>query len=672
MPSIRRFPGGRPATAGKLDRRVKSPDTVVSRQGGGHHQPVRHTRRMAPHRRHAPAAEGGGRRRRPRRPGLVDLQRQHRPARARGRRPWHRGRRHVGTAAVGAVHRRRGRGGRHPHRRPSLPGLPRGPLGREAPARPAVRPRPAPALRLPRRGPGRSADEPGQHRSAAAAGLRGADPADHRQPDDRRQRHRHPVDHRSGARRAGPGHAAAHQRGGQAVRQPPVPVRDGRPAGVRRAGRGRRGVRGRRPRRQGLRRRVRRARSASHRSRRRLSRVDGRSPHPGRVPAGTRAAAQHRPHHRAVRGRSPGDRGVAQLGSFVLFNFFVVLLVWPLRMLGMVIAYGTAGLGSSHRVAEVLSTDPVIVDRPGARSLPEGRGQVHFDHVDFSYGDGTIPGAVRLRAHHRSGYLGGPRRRHRMRQVHGGSPAAPLLRRRRRAGPARRRRRARRARRRAASLGRHGVRGDLPVLRHHRRQHRLRRPGAPHEAIERGRSPGRRPRLHRGARPRLRLGDRRARLLAVGRSAPAHRHRPGHPRRPPRADPRRRHLVGRPHQGARDPRRAGRGHGGPHHDRDRPPGGHHRAGRPRRAPRRGAGPGHRHPRGAAGHQRAVPRGAGRRRPAQRPAPGWGPDAAARAPSPARPLDRNEAGHVLRRTYERMLRPTGAVWSWPRCWSSASP
>ncbi len=83
--------------------------------------------------------------------------------------------------------------------------------------------------------------------------------------------------------------------------------------------------------------------------------------------------------------------GSLSIGSFVLFNFFVVLLVFPLRMLGMVIASGQRASAAATRVAEVLSTDPVIVDRPGARSLPEGRGQVHFDHVDFSYGDGTIP-----------------------------------------------------------------------------------------------------------------------------------------------------------------------------------------------------------------------------------------------------------------------------------------
>lgn len=79
------------------------------------------------------------------------------------------------------------------------------------------------------------------------------------------------------------------------------------------------------------------------------------------------------------------------IGDFVLFNFFVVLLIWPLRMLGMIIANGQRASAAAQRVAEVLSTEPVIVDDAGARDLPSGRGEVRFEHVEFSYGDGSIP-----------------------------------------------------------------------------------------------------------------------------------------------------------------------------------------------------------------------------------------------------------------------------------------
>ena len=76
-----------------------------------------------------------------------------------------------------------------------------------------------------------------------------------------------------------------------------------------------------------------------------------------------------------------------------------------------------------------------------------------------------------------------------------------------------------------------------------RRAHRARGP------------PGRRARLHRGAAGWVRHADRRARVLAVGRATPAHRHRPGDPRRPAGPRARRRHERRRPVEGARDPRR---------------------------------------------------------------------------------------------------------------------
>ena len=83
--------------------------------------------------------------------------------------------------------------------------------------------------------------------------------------------------------------------------------------------------------------------------------------------------------------------GDISIGSFVLFNFFIVLLIWPLRMLGMIIANGQRASAAAQRVAEVLSTDPVVVDPPDPRHLPEGRGEVRFEHVEFAYGDGTVP-----------------------------------------------------------------------------------------------------------------------------------------------------------------------------------------------------------------------------------------------------------------------------------------
>ncbi len=82
--------------------------------------------------------------------------------------------------------------------------------------------------------------------------------------------------------------------------------------------------------------------------------------------------------------------GSLSLGSLVAFNFYLILLIWPLRMLGMIIANGQRASAAAQRVAQVLSTDPDVVDAPGARSLPPGRGAVRFENVDFAYGGSDV------------------------------------------------------------------------------------------------------------------------------------------------------------------------------------------------------------------------------------------------------------------------------------------
>jgi ATP-binding cassette subfamily B protein len=82
--------------------------------------------------------------------------------------------------------------------------------------------------------------------------------------------------------------------------------------------------------------------------------------------------------------------GGLSLGELVAFNVYVVMLIWPLRMLGMIIAQGQRAAASAERVEEVLSTAPVISDDPGGLTLPAaspsgGRGEVRFESVRFSY-----------------------------------------------------------------------------------------------------------------------------------------------------------------------------------------------------------------------------------------------------------------------------------------------
>ncbi|MCB0976962.1 MAG: ABC transporter ATP-binding protein [Acidimicrobiales bacterium] len=78
--------------------------------------------------------------------------------------------------------------------------------------------------------------------------------------------------------------------------------------------------------------------------------------------------------------------GHLALGALVAFNAYVVLLVWPLRMLGWLVAMAQRAAASAQRVHEVLATDPEVVDPANPSALPPSGGSVDFEGVHFSYG----------------------------------------------------------------------------------------------------------------------------------------------------------------------------------------------------------------------------------------------------------------------------------------------
>jgi ATP-binding cassette subfamily B protein len=81
--------------------------------------------------------------------------------------------------------------------------------------------------------------------------------------------------------------------------------------------------------------------------------------------------------------------GALTTGEFLMFNVFVVMLIWPLRMLGMILAQGQRAAAAAERVAEVLDTEAVIADVSTGLPLPDarggGRGEVRFEQVRFRY-----------------------------------------------------------------------------------------------------------------------------------------------------------------------------------------------------------------------------------------------------------------------------------------------
>jgi ATP-binding cassette subfamily B protein len=78
--------------------------------------------------------------------------------------------------------------------------------------------------------------------------------------------------------------------------------------------------------------------------------------------------------------------GNLSVGDIVEANFYVLMLIWPLRMVGMLLGQLSRAAASAGRIAAVLATDPAIEDRPGARPLPAGPGTVRFEGVTFGYG----------------------------------------------------------------------------------------------------------------------------------------------------------------------------------------------------------------------------------------------------------------------------------------------
>ncbi|HET7379163.1 MAG TPA: ABC transporter ATP-binding protein, partial [Gaiellales bacterium] len=75
------------------------------------------------------------------------------------------------------------------------------------------------------------------------------------------------------------------------------------------------------------------------------------------------------------------------LGQFFAVNSYLLLLMLPLRAIGMWVGQYQRAMASGERVFEVLDEDRDIVERADARPLPPGPGALRFEHVGFGYDD---------------------------------------------------------------------------------------------------------------------------------------------------------------------------------------------------------------------------------------------------------------------------------------------
>lgn len=84
------------------------------------------------------------------------------------------------------------------------------------------------------------------------------------------------------------------------------------------------------------------------------------------------------------------------VGELVSFNIYVLMLIQPLRMLGMIVANGQRAASAGERISEVLETAPLIVDPPHPVPLPTGpvAGRVELRDVSFDYRPNTNAGVL--------------------------------------------------------------------------------------------------------------------------------------------------------------------------------------------------------------------------------------------------------------------------------------
>jgi ABC-type multidrug transport system fused ATPase/permease subunit len=89
----------------------------------------------------------------------------------------------------------------------------------------------------------------------------------------------------------------------------------------------------------------------------------------------------------AVGGRAVIN-GTLTTGGFTAFYTYLLMLIGPMRSLGIALGFGQRATASGVRLFEILDRTPRVASPPDAPPLPEGNGQVELRHVSFAYEDG--------------------------------------------------------------------------------------------------------------------------------------------------------------------------------------------------------------------------------------------------------------------------------------------
>ena len=83
--------------------------------------------------------------------------------------------------------------------------------------------------------------------------------------------------------------------------------------------------------------------------------------------------------------------GRLSLGEFTAFYTYLLVLLGPMRTLGMLLGMSQRATASGARLFELLDREPQIVPAPGAGPLPPGSGRVELRHASLTYEDAAEP-----------------------------------------------------------------------------------------------------------------------------------------------------------------------------------------------------------------------------------------------------------------------------------------
>jgi ATP-binding cassette subfamily B protein len=83
--------------------------------------------------------------------------------------------------------------------------------------------------------------------------------------------------------------------------------------------------------------------------------------------------------------------GSLSLGDFTAFYTYLLLLIAPMRQLGIALGLAQRATASGERIFELLDREPQIVAPEGAPSLPAGSGRVELRDVSFYYEGSSTP-----------------------------------------------------------------------------------------------------------------------------------------------------------------------------------------------------------------------------------------------------------------------------------------